>query len=683
MKLSYKINIIIICVISVALCIIFAVNAYFSKEKAFEYEIQNARSIILVAEGIREGMAAKLEADIYDMEKAKEDPAKFLMTVPVVSSMSVINEKAKEIGFDFKVPKISPRNPRNEPDATDLEVLKKLKSIDTGSGSTPEFHMLDKKGGYIRYYKAVRLTKECEWCHGDPATSVELWNNDKGLDPTGALMENWRAGSIHGAFELFIPTAPIYANIISEMIRNLIFLLVLIAAVSFIMSLFVKKFVIRPIIHLGSAMDRLAHGDFTYAIVQKTQDEIGYLFEQVINVQRSLGALISQVVRATLSLSNSAVILLGSSVQSSKYAENQSENATQIAAAAEEMASTAQEISKTVINVSAKSSDAQDIARAGQSVMQETVSSVDNASQATMQLSQMVEELSSSANEIGEIVNTIKDVADQTNLLALNAAIEAARAGEQGRGFAVVADEVRKLAERTLSATEDVTAKIGTIQSNAKETSVSMRHALSEVETVKNHTSEVIEALNRIFEFIEVLESEIQQISSSVEEQTTTSDHVASSITESEKMSNNVKEKASEVKHEVMNLIDMSAQLRSTSAKFKMADNENMILEVAMSDHMIWVAKIEACINGEIQLDPDSLSDHTVCNFGIWFYGDGKDTVSPGLRNEIENLHRDVHRAGYEAVRSYIKGDREKADREFAGLKVLSDKLINLIADVE
>jgi len=161
--------------------------------------------------------------------------------------MKVVQAKSEELGVTFKAPKVQPRNPANQPDELETRVLDTLTKLDKGKGPTPEHYEIDKKSGYIRYFKAIRLTKECEWCHGDPATSKELWGNDQGLDPTGVKMENWRAGEIHGAFEILTPLAPIMAKINNNMIKDFVLLIVVIIITTLIIYYFNQRFVIKPL----------------------------------------------------------------------------------------------------------------------------------------------------------------------------------------------------------------------------------------------------------------------------------------------------------------------------------------------------------------------------------------------------------------------------------------------------
>lgn len=570
MKLSTKFTLNISLILIIFFGILFLISFKETKKILVLNAVEKAQAIIKVAESVREYSAEKFSADVYKVEEAKNDVGKFLLMVPVVDAMEVISRKTEELGVKFKVPNRNPRNQQNTPDEFENRVLDILQTLDKKDNTTPEYFEIDKKIGYIRYFKAVRLTKDCEWCHGDPAKSNELWGNSEGLDPTGVKMENKRAGDLHGAFEIFLPLAPINKAANIMLIRNIIFLLLSVILITSAIMYLTNKLIIKPLNNLSIAIANLAKGDFTTQIDVKKDDEIGKVCE-------NLNMMISDI-RSSLDLvSNSIDQMAATSSQISSIAEKiatgaveQSEQSSTTASAVEEVNATVVEVARNASNVANSANLAKEQVLKGHKIVTETKEMMEKIAEAVSQSANTIKALGESSEQIGQIIQVIDDIADQTNLLALNAAIEAARAGEHGRGFAVVADEVRKLAEKTVKATKEIAEMIETIQKETGGAVQSMNEGVEQVEIGKNKAEEAAAALDDIKNSVESVSFEVSQIARATDEQSKATELMAQSIENISKVAAENSNLAKDSAQSVIHLTKLASELQSMINRFKL-----------------------------------------------------------------------------------------------------------------
>jgi methyl-accepting chemotaxis protein len=211
-------------------------------------------------------------------------------------------------------------------------------------------------------------------------------------------------------------------------------------------------------------------------------------------------------------------------------AEQVSAQVTTVATAGEEMSATSDDIAQNCQMASESSQQASAAAVSGAEVVNETMTVMNCIAERVRISAKAVESLGSRSEQIGEIVGTIEDIADQTNLLALNAAIEAARAGEQGRGFAVVADEVRALAERTTRATREIGEMIKAIQKETKSAVIAMEEGVSEVARGSEKAGDSGRALEQILQQINDVNGQIHQVATAAEEQTATTSEISNNM---------------------------------------------------------------------------------------------------------------------------------------------------------
>lgn len=234
----------------------------------------------------------------------------------------------------------------------------------------------------------------------------------------------------------------------------------------------------------------------------------------------------SELVDITGQVNSSAGVIASQIEEAAKGAAFQSERTTETATAMEEMNSTTMEVARNAVSAADNAVAAKDNAREGQDEVRDLIQSIDKVRGHAENLETFMDELGQQTDSVGSVITVIQDIADQTNLLALNAAIEAARAGEAGRGFAVVADEVRKLAEKTMSATDEVGSAIKAIQDGARRSIEGVRQATDAVETSTDIARSSGQTLEKIVDIVNSTSDQVQSIATAAEQQSATSEEI-------------------------------------------------------------------------------------------------------------------------------------------------------------
>ncbi|WP_038176050.1 MULTISPECIES: methyl-accepting chemotaxis protein [Vibrio] len=286
---------------------------------------------------------------------------------------------------------------------------------------------------------------------------------------------------------------------------------------------------LKPLQDLSASLSQLSkgEGDLTQRIEIKRRDEIGEVAEHVNQFLAQMQAMISGIIQHSDTLAAQAVQANQLSQQSSHQVEVQQNDVNQIATAIHQMSATAAEVASHA-ELTANASQTSSLAcQDGQQVIQKNRQAIVDLADQVMAAASVISELESNTQSINQILSTIQGIAEQTNLLALNAAIEAARAGEQGRGFAVVADEVRVLSQRTHGSTEEIRNMIETLQNNTKQAVNSMQSSTSLADTSVNYAQQAAESLGRITDAITEINDMALQIASAAEEQRAVSEDIS------------------------------------------------------------------------------------------------------------------------------------------------------------
>jgi methyl-accepting chemotaxis protein len=445
-----------------------------------------------------------------------------------------------------------------------------------------------------------------------------------------------------------------------------------------------SKKVLAPLSMFKEKVNVMSGGDLSVSIAYAGKNEIGELALDMNKMIGSFSAAVNSIMTSAGNVVTSVDVLRARAEKTTEGARTQSGQAAQIVAAAEEMSQTITDIARNASVASESSAEAMAAANTGKEVADNAVQTVNRVYTSTVELAAMVEKLNNRASEIGGIVTVIKDIADQTNLLALNAAIEAARAGEQGRGFAVVADEVRKLAERTIGATAEITEKISAVQKESEQTKQSMEESSLEVTSATEYIRQVGDSLNHIVDSVQKVRDQITQIATAVDEQSAASEEVARNIEKTSDISKTMEKTSADVMHEVNDLVRITEELRNSTSGFKTAGSELMILDLAKTDHRVFVGKIGSCLSGDSVLDPSKLPDHHSCRFGKWYDTEGvRRCGSLPSYKSIDGPHEKIHVMAKEAVAACNAGDKEKARRLYHEMENISDQIVSLLDGIK
>lgn len=360
---------------------------------------------------------------------------------------------------------------------------------------------------------------------------------------------------------------------VNGMIRKSLFLTGLIGVSAIILGLcfgiWIYRAISSPLANLITIAESIASGNLNCTISTERKDEIGQVQGAMADMVISLQAIAKKIGLATdtLAVSSDELSLTATSLE--KGTEEQTGRIEQSAVAMTEMSQTINDVSENASTTAVTAAAMREAANTGRSKMHTAVNELCLFAETIKNSAREVEKLGTQSQEITGIVSLINDIADQTNLLALNAAIEAARAGEQGRGFAVVADEVRKLAARTAEATDDIVTSVGSMRSGVDRAVKLIQDESSSVDRVVNIVNESVNSIDELVENMDKISEMVDRIAVAAQEQSSTSDDISNGMNTIAEVAKQIKNAFVDVKKSSENLAATASGLNDTAKWFK------------------------------------------------------------------------------------------------------------------
>jgi methyl-accepting chemotaxis protein len=320
---------------------------------------------------------------------------------------------------------------------------------------------------------------------------------------------------------------------------------------------------------MHAATQRLAEGDLTTRVQFDGRDEMSNIASSFNKMAEGFGDTVQGIMASAAQLASAAEEMSAVTVQTSQGIQEQQSQTDQLATAMNEMAATVQEVARHAMDAATAAATANDESAKGRQVVNDAVNTIDALAEAIAQSAAAIERVEADSNRIGTVLDVIRGIAEQTNLLALNAAIEAARAGEQGRGFAVVADEVRTLAGRTQESTQEIQEMIESLQVGSKEAVQLMELSREQTQSGVEQTAKAGDALSAIADEVGRINDMNTQIASAAEEQSSVAEEINQNVVTINQVADESAQGAEQTARASEDLAHLASELQQMVAKFK------------------------------------------------------------------------------------------------------------------
>ncbi len=425
-------------------------------------------------------------------------------------------------------------------------------------------------------------------------------------------------------------------------------------------------------------------GDFSHTLeIDCADNEVGQMFTAYNDMVTHIGKLVGGVMQATAEVSTTIDGVAHRLEQTARGVQSQHSEIDQVATAMNEMAATVQEVAHNTVLTAEAAEQAQLEAQNGRQIVTQTIRSIRELADKVEQGSAAMQLLQQDSHEVGQVMQVISAIAEQTNLLALNAAIEAARAGEQGRGFAVVADEVRTLAQRTQQSTENIRTIIERLQNQSLRAAELMIESQEQAQATINDTTAADSALDNIVQSVSSITEMSTQIATAAEEQSQVAAEMDSSITNITGIAEKTSTDANETVSATAQIHEQMDNLRTLTSHFR-SNVKGVDLTAAKTAHIAWKGRLRAYLDNKGSLTRAEATSHKDCALGKWYYSEGLEQY--GHLSEMKNLeapHAEMHSKIRQIIELRESNKLAEAEQLYQQIEPLSEKVVHLLGQIE